>query len=150
MKLLGISALNGQDSLSNTQRTNFFPLYTLYTIERSVPSFCFPCKRVLQCLLWVRNPFNKTPIQLLGCDVASGSATGNFPCKTELTSAFSLSHFNHSMTSLRLSLKKCIFFKVHFFLLPACPVLWTTSHSSKPLFWALCFWWLDFCGVLSR
>lgn len=120
MKPSGISALKEQDSLSNTQRTDFPPLYTLYTIEWSVPSLGFPCKWDSSLSTWMKNTFHKTPSQLISCRVASVSATGNSTCKTELTSAFSLSHLNHFMYSLRLILKKkcSFFFKVCFF---SCP-----------------------------
>lgn len=120
MKLSGISALKEQDGLSNTQRTDFPLFYTLYTIEWSVPSLGFPCKWDSSLSMCMKNTFHKTPNQLISCSVASVSAAGNSTCKTELISAFSLSHLNHFFTSLRLILKKknAVFLKVCFL---SCP-----------------------------
>lgn len=86
-------------------------LHYIHYIQLSVRFLhsAFLANGTLHCSMWMKNTFNKTPIQLLGCYVASASATGNFTRNTELTSAFSLSHLNCFMTSLRLIVKKMQF-----------------------------------------
>lgn len=116
MKLLNISVLKGQETVYQIHKEPI-SLHYIHYIQLSVQFLhsSFLLNETLHCPTWMKKTFSKIPIQLFGRDTAS--ATGNFTCKTELTSAFSLSHLNSFMTSLRLIFKKCRFFWSPFFLL---------------------------------